>query len=94
MSEQALQEMETALGNAVKVANREMPLPNTLPQPVDSALVDSLRNQAATFEEAIQDLDKAIGDLQARRSEYGRALIRCKAALDVQIDTKHLESAH
>ena len=79
-------ELEGAVSRVVAMAEQEMPLPNTVPQPIDAAFVDMLRQQAEECRAAIKDIDNVIGDYTARRQEYSRALARANAALDLQLN--------
>jgi hypothetical protein len=79
-------DLEGAVSRALSMAEQEMPLPNTLPQPIDAAFVDMLRRQADEYKAAIKDIDNVISDYTARRQEYHRALARANAALDLQLN--------
>lgn len=92
-AEGTLTKMESELSATTATVHKEAPFPETTPRPIDAALVDMLREQRAMYTNDITDLDNAIDDMKARRDEYRRAVMRIDAAIDVQIDTKLLDSA-
>jgi peptidoglycan hydrolase CwlO-like protein len=92
-AEAAISKMENDLSATTATVHKEVPFPETTPRPVDMELLDILREKRDTFTNDIKDLDKAIADMQSRRDEYRRAVKRIDAAIDVQIDSKFLDSA-
>jgi hypothetical protein len=92
MSEAATQNVETQIVKKLREnIESQVPFPQTTPQPVDSQLVDYLRNQVSVFDSSIAELDESIAAMQARRTEYQRARARCNAALDLNIDSKVID---
>ncbi len=88
MAEQAtlpqVDEAMSEIGQVAQTVREQAPFPQTMPQPVDAAFVDILKDQEAVCMSAIDDLNKSINAMANRKDEYERCLNRVRKALEFE----------